>query len=64
MRKFYSIAELCGDGLRPELREMFDRMVINPHSEFVKRSDGMVQSGPDPNTEAAAVKRSASKREA
>jgi hypothetical protein len=26
MRKFHSIAALCGDGLRPELRALFDRL--------------------------------------
>jgi hypothetical protein len=48
MRKFHSIAALCGDGLRPELRELFDRLAVDPHSEVFVRPDGMVQSGPDP----------------
>jgi hypothetical protein len=48
MRKFHSIAALCGDGLRPELQALFDRLAIDPHSEFFVRSDGMTQSGPDP----------------
>ncbi len=48
MRKFHSIAALCGDGLRPELQALFDRLAINPHSELFVRSDGMTQSGPDP----------------
>ncbi len=26
MRKFHSIAALCGDGLRPELKALFDRL--------------------------------------
>ena len=30
MRKFHSIAALCGDGLRPELQALFDRLAINP----------------------------------
>jgi hypothetical protein len=51
MRKFHSIAALCGDGLRPELQELFDRLAIDPHSELFVRSDGMVQSGPDPVSE-------------
>jgi hypothetical protein len=52
MRKFHSIAALCGSGLRPELQALFDRLAIDPHSEFFVRSDGMTQSGPDPlNTE-------------
>jgi hypothetical protein len=53
MRKFHSIAALCGDGLRPELQALFDRLAIDPHSELFVRSDGMVQSGPDPVPEVA-----------
>jgi hypothetical protein len=34
MRKFHSIAALCGDGLRPELRELFDRLAVDPNSEL------------------------------
>ena len=48
MRKFHSIAALCGDGLRPELQALLDRLAIDPHSELFVRSDGMTQSGPDP----------------
>jgi hypothetical protein len=51
MRKFHSIAALCGDGLRPELQALFDRLAIDPHSELFVRSDGMVQSGPNPVSE-------------
>jgi len=48
MRKFHSIAALCGDGLRPELQALFDRLAIDPRSELFVRSDGMTQSGSDP----------------
>jgi hypothetical protein len=51
MRKFHSIAALCGDGLRPELKALFDRLAIDPHSELFVRADGMLQSGPDPVSE-------------
>jgi hypothetical protein len=30
MRKFHSIAALCGDGLRPELQHLFDRLAVDP----------------------------------
>jgi len=50
MRKFHSIAALCGDGLRPELQALFDRLAIDPHSELLVRSDGMIQSGPNPKS--------------
>jgi len=39
MRKFHSIAALCGDGLRPELKALFDRLAIDPHSELFVRSE-------------------------
>ena len=47
MRKFHSIAALCGDGFRPELQALFDRLAIDPRSELFVRGDGMVQVGPD-----------------
>jgi hypothetical protein len=53
MRKFHSIAALCGNGLRPELQALFDRLAIDPHSELFVRSDGMTQSGPDRLSETA-----------
>jgi len=53
MRKFHSIATLCGDGLRPELQALFDRLAIDPRPEFFVRDDGMVQAGPDPASETA-----------
>jgi hypothetical protein len=57
MRKFHSIAALCGDGLRPELQALFDRLAIDPHSELFVRGDGMVQAGPNPATETTPAKR-------
>jgi hypothetical protein len=62
MRKFHSIAALSGDGLRPELRELFDRLAIDPRSELFVRPDGMVQSGPDSRSETAPVETSLPKR--
>ena len=53
MRKFHSIAALSGDGLRPELKALFDRLTVDPHSELFMRPDGMTQSGPDPISETA-----------
>jgi hypothetical protein len=62
MRKFHSIAALCGDGLRPELQALFDRLAVDPHSEIFVRPDDMTQSGPDPKSEAAVVLPVAPKR--
>ena len=56
MRKFHSIAALCGDGLRPELQALFDRLAIDPRSELFVRDDGMVQAGPDPASETVLIK--------
>ncbi len=53
MRKFHSIAALCGDGLRSELQALFDRLAIDPCTELFVRPDGMTQSGPDPITESS-----------
>jgi hypothetical protein len=53
MRKFHSVAALCGGGLRPELKALFDRLTVDPHSELFVRPDGMTQSGPDPVSETA-----------
>ena len=63
MRKFHSIAALCGDGLRPELRKLFERPAVDPNSELFVRHDGMLQSGPDPKSiEAPTVERALPKR--
>src|SRR5258708_1294336 len=43
-RKFHSIAALRGDGLRPKLQTLFERLAVDPHSELFVRNDGMVQS--------------------
>jgi hypothetical protein len=51
MRKFHSIAALRGDGLRPELQALFDRLAANPRSELFVRDDGMIQAGPNPASE-------------
>jgi hypothetical protein len=50
-RKFHSSAALCGDGLRPELKALFDRLSVDPESELFVRSDGLTQSRPDPLNE-------------
>jgi hypothetical protein len=56
MRKFHSIAALCGDGLRPELQALFDRLAIDPRSELFVRDDGMIQAGPNPASESVVTK--------
>lgn len=59
MQKFHAIAALRGDGLRPELQALFDRIASDPRSELVRTDDGMLQAGPNPaGEEDAARKRS------
>jgi hypothetical protein len=62
MHEFHSIAALCGDGLRPELQALFDRLAIDPSTELFVRSDGMMQSGPDPKSEIAKLAPTVPKR--
>lgn len=45
---FHGLAATRGDGLRPELRALFERIASAPHCELAARADGMIQSGPDP----------------
>jgi len=47
MRNFDAIAALRGEGLRPELRALLDRVATAPCPELFVRGDGMLQSGPD-----------------
>lgn len=63
-RKFHSIAALRGDGLRPELQALFERLAVDPHSELFVRNDGMVQSGPDPISAKAPLAQNAGGRRA
>ena len=46
--KFHAFATTRGDGLRPELRALFERIAAAPRSELTVRNDGMIQSGPNP----------------
>ena len=51
MKNFHAIAALRGDGLRPELQALFDRIAADPRSEVFTRDDRMVQAGPNPAAE-------------
>jgi hypothetical protein len=43
-----------GEGLHPKLRELLDRTAALPFSAVARRQDGMLQAGPDPESEAVA----------
>jgi hypothetical protein len=53
---FHAAAAARGDGLRPELLAALARTAVSPHSKMTMRSDGMIQSGPDPASDRAANK--------
>jgi hypothetical protein len=44
---FDTAAAARGEGLRPELRALFERAATSPFSDIAKRN-GMLQSGSDP----------------
>jgi hypothetical protein len=44
----HAFAAMRGEGLRAELRALFERLATAPGSDVTVRNDGMVQSGPDP----------------
>jgi hypothetical protein len=48
--QFHAIAASRGDGLRPELEALFNRLAMRP-SEAVTREDGLIQSGSGSHTE-------------
>ena len=50
MHKLHDIAK-PGEGLRPELRSLYERLAKDPYAAQFVRGDGIVQSGPDPVNE-------------
>jgi hypothetical protein len=56
MRKLHDIAALSGEGLRPELQALFERLAKDPYADLFVRKDGMLQSGPDPKEKNATEK--------
>jgi hypothetical protein len=48
---FNAFAAARGEGLRPELRLLFERAARSPFSDVAIRHDGLLQSGPDPASE-------------
>jgi hypothetical protein len=51
----HAFAAKRGEGLRPELRALFERLATAPRCEVTARNDGMLQSGPDPISVAAPI---------
>jgi hypothetical protein len=48
---FDAFAAARGEGLRPELRSLFERAATSPFADIAIRHDGRLQSGPDPASE-------------
>jgi hypothetical protein len=53
---FHAAAAARGDGLHAELLAALARNTVSPNSGVTTRSDGMIQSGPDPASALVASK--------
>jgi hypothetical protein len=49
--QFSAFAASRGEGLHPKLQALLERAAASPFSEVSKRSDGMIQAGPSPDSE-------------
>ena len=50
-RQFNVFAASRNEGLHPKLQALLERAAASPFSEVSLRHDGLVQSGPSPNSE-------------
>ncbi len=53
---FHAFAAARGDGLRPEIQRLLDRVAIDPRFATTVQEDGMLQSGPDPKSKPVHVR--------
>ena len=49
--QFSVFAASRGEGLHPKLRALFERAAASPFSEISMRHDGLIQDGPNPDSE-------------
>ena len=49
----FELSRLRGEGLHPKLRLLFERAAASPASDVAIRTNGLLQSGPDPASETA-----------
>ncbi len=49
--QFCAFAASRGEGLHPKLRALLEGAATSPFSEVSLRHDGLVQAGPDPESE-------------
>jgi hypothetical protein len=52
LHQFSGLAAARGEGLHPKLRALLERAAVSPFSELSMRHDGLIQAGPNPNSEA------------
>ena len=50
-RQFNAFAASRGEGLHPKLHALLERVASSPFSEVLLRYDGLVQAGPDLESE-------------
>jgi hypothetical protein len=51
--QFSVLAQSSGEGLHPKLRALLERAAASPCSEISVRQDGLIQAGPNPESEVA-----------
>jgi hypothetical protein len=49
--QFSVLAASRNEGLHPRLRALFERAAASPFSEVSMRHDGLIQAGPNPDSE-------------
>jgi hypothetical protein len=49
--QFNVFAASRGEGLHPKLRALLERAAVSPFSEVSIRHDGLIQAGPNPDSE-------------
>jgi len=54
--RFNTFAAARGEGLHPRLRDLFERATATPSLAVAVRHDGMLQAGPSPQSEMAALR--------
>jgi hypothetical protein len=52
--QFSVFAASRGEGLHPKLRALLERAAASPFSEVSRRHDGLIQAGPNPDSEVVA----------
>jgi hypothetical protein len=59
MTSFHQVSVLAafrGEGLHPKLRALLERAAASPFSEVTMRHDGLIQAGPNPDSEGISLR--------